>query len=218
MNSRMNHIKYPHLFAPITLGSTVFRNRIFGSPTGPSNVSSHNFPTPETCAYYERKAMGGAASVCMGDCSVDSKNGRCASSRVALDDPATLPSLGKLSDAISRHGAVASVELQHGGSHSYGSVTDGNTVYGPVEYTDENGRHVLPMTEEIIEMTIKKFADAAAWAKRCGFGMVTIHGGHGWLISQFVSPYVNTRKDRWGGSVENRARLPVAIADAIHKK
>jgi 2,4-dienoyl-CoA reductase-like NADH-dependent reductase (Old Yellow Enzyme family)/thioredoxin reductase len=213
----MSHMKYPHLFEPITIGNTVFRNRIFGSPTGPSNLSSHNLPTPETCAYYERKALGGAASVCVGDCSADSVHGRTGSSRLKLDEPGISSALGKLADAISRHGAVASVELQHGGSHSFGSADDGNTVYGPVACTDENGRRVLEMTEEIMELTIKKFADAAALAKRCGFGMVTIHGGHGWLISQFVSPVSNTRTDRYGGSIENRCRFPIAICDAVRK-
>jgi 2,4-dienoyl-CoA reductase-like NADH-dependent reductase (Old Yellow Enzyme family) len=134
-----------------------------------------------------------------------------------LDDPGAREPLVKLADAISRHGAVASIELQHGGSHSYGSVADGRTIYGPVEYVDEKGCRILPMTEEIIEETIENFARAAAWVKRCGFGMVTIHGGHGWLISQFVSPISNTRTDRWGGSVENRCRLPVAICDAVRK-
>ena len=210
-------IKYPHLFTPITLGNTVFRNRIFGSPTGSQHLSSQGFPLAETCAYYERKAVGGAASVCVGDCSVDSVFGRTSSSHLPLDNPKSRPALNNLSDAISRHGAVASIELQHGGSHSAGSLQDGNAVYGPVGYVDEQGRRILPMTEEIIEMTIEKFAQAAAWAKRCGFGMVTIHGGHGWLISQFVSPVSNTRKDRWGGSVENRCRLPVAICDAVRR-
>ncbi len=213
----MTEFKYPHLFAPITLGATVFRNRIFGSPTGPSNLTSHHYPSPETCAYYERKAIGGAASVCVGDCSVDSVHGRTGSSRLKLDDPGISSSLSKLAEAISCHGAVASIELQHGGSHSFGSVDDGNQAYGPVEYTDENGRHVLAMTDEIIAMTIDKFAKAAALSKKCGFGMVTVHGGHGWLISQFVSPISNTRTDRWGGSIENRCRFPVAICDAIRK-
>ena len=74
------------------------------------------------------------------------------------------------------------------------------------------------MNEEFIEYTIGKFAKAAAFAKSCGFGMVVIHGGHGWLLSQFLSPTLNTRKDRWGGpAIENRARLAVAICDAIRK-
>ena len=209
--------KYPHLFSPITLGNTVFRNRIFGSPTGPQHLSSEGFPLAETCAYYERKALGGAASVCVGDCAVDTVNGRTSSSHVPLDNPKSRSALNNLSVSISRHGAVASIELQHGGSHSAGSLQDGNAVYGPVAYIDEQGHDILPMTEDIIEKIIEKFANAAAWAKRCGFGMVTIHGGHGWLISQFVSPISNTRTDRWGGSVENRCRLPVAICDAIRK-
>jgi NADPH-dependent 2,4-dienoyl-CoA reductase/sulfur reductase-like enzyme len=73
------------------------------------------------------------------------------------------------------------------------------------------------MTDEMIETVIEQFAKAAAFAKQCGFTMVMIHGAHGWLIPQFVSPYTNTRKDRWGGSFENRMRLPLAICDAIRK-
>ena len=213
----MSTIRFPHLFSPITLGNTVFRNRIFSSATGPSYLTSHEYPSRQTCAYYERKAIGGAASVCVGNSSVDSINGRASSSHLMLDDPNACLPLVRLTDAVTRHGAVAAIELQHGGSHSLGSVEDGHVMYGPVEYIDENGNHVLPMTEEIIEKTIGQFAKAAAWAKRCGFGMMTIHGGHGWLISQFVSPISNTRTDRWGGSVENRCRLAVAICDAVRK-
>jgi NADPH-dependent 2,4-dienoyl-CoA reductase/sulfur reductase-like enzyme len=92
----------------------------------------------------------------------------------------------------------------------------GKTVYGPVD--GENAEGVFrAMPEELILETIGKYARAAAWAKACGFGMVTIHAGHGWLLSQFLSSKVNTRTDKWGGSPENRARLPVAIADAIKK-
>ena len=58
---------------------------------------------------------------------------------------------------------------------------------------------------------------AAYMAKRCGFGMVTLHGGHGWLLTQFMHP-TNNRKDKWGGSMENRMRFPIAVCDAIRKK
>jgi 2,4-dienoyl-CoA reductase-like NADH-dependent reductase (Old Yellow Enzyme family)/thioredoxin reductase len=129
-----------------------------------------------------------------------------------------MKAMGKIADAISRHGAVASVELQHGGSHSFGSVDDGNQIYGPMEYVDEEkGIQVLAMTEELIAHTIRKFAEAALAAKRAGFGMVTIHGGHGWLLSQFFSPISNKRTDKWGGSLENRCRFPIAICDAVRE-
>ena len=66
------------------------------------------------------------------------------------------------------------------------------------------------MPEEVIEETIEAFGNAAAFAKFCGFGLVTIHAGHGWLLNQFLDPNVNDRKDEWGGSLENRCRFLLA--------
>ncbi|MDR0839429.1 MAG: FAD-dependent oxidoreductase [Oscillospiraceae bacterium] len=214
----MYEIKYPHLFSPITLAGTTFRNRIFGSPTGSAHLTTRYFPIQETNAYYERKALGGAASVCVGDCVVDSEHGRFNFGHIALDHPDIFPSLYNLADSISRHGAVASIELSHSGSHAHSSAAAGNQLYGPMEYTTENGFHVEAMTEEVIFQTIDKFAKAAATAKRSGFGMVTIHGGHGWLITEFMSPISNRRTDRWGGSPENRCRLAVEICKAIRRE
>ncbi len=98
----------------------------------------------------------------------------------------------------------------------------GNTIYGAIETVTTNfhngGKPIIaqPMPEEIIEKTIKKFADAALVAKMTGFGMVTLHGGHGWLLTQFMHPS-NNRTDKWGGSFENRMRFPLAVCDAIRK-
>ena len=200
----------------------MFRNRIFASPTGHQALTLEGFVTPDVIAYYERKAVGGAAAVTVGEGVVDSRRGKGGKWHVTLDDPRGSFPLHRLTDAVMRHGAVAAVELQHAGMFanrdlSFQGASAKGPAYGPVE-CELDGRHILPMTEELILETIEAFADAALFAKQCGFGMVTVHGGHGWLISQFVSPFVNTRRDRWGGSVENRARLPVAIADAIHKK
>ncbi len=218
----MQTFKYPHLFDPIRIGGTYFRNRIFAAPTGHQDLTPEGYAKPNVAAYYERKAIGGAAAVTVGEGIVDSVRGKGGVYHIVLDDPMAAHSLFSLTDAVTRHGAVASVELQHAGMFAnrslavYGAESRG-LAFGPVE-CEIDGRHILPMTDEIIEETIEAFANAALFAKQCGFGMVTIHGGHGWLISQFVSPFVNTRTDKWGGSVENRCRLPVAIADAIHKK
>ncbi len=220
----MQTFKYPHLFEPIRIGGTWFRNRIFAAPTGHHDLTPEGYAKSDVVAYYERKAIGGAAAVTIGEGVVDSRYGKSGTTHTILDDPMSSHSLFNLTDAITRHGAIASVELQHAGMYANrgtafalnGGTTAG-LAYGPVE-CEIDGRHILPMTDEIIEETIEAFAAAALFAKQCGFGMVTIHGGHGWLITQFVSPLVNTRTDKWGGSVENRARLPVAIADAIHKK
>lgn len=214
----MSEFKYPNLFTPIKLGDTIFRNRIIASPTGFHDLTPECFPTREAYAYYERKAIGGAAAVTVGDCVVDTGRGMFNIDHVPLDTDKHLASMYNLADAISRHGAVASVELQHAGMYARGSAALGNQIYGPCDWVDAQGNRVLAMTEEIIEETIEAFANAAAFVKRCGFGMVTIHGGHGWLLSQFMSPLINKRKDRWGGSIENRMRLTLAIVERIRKK
>ncbi len=216
----MYECKYPHLFSPIMIGGTLFRNRIFASPTGGHHTHSErgNRPINELICYYERKAVGGAASVCIGDAMVDSEIALANGNHIELDDPSGLPHLSKLAEAISRHGAVASMEMSHGGSGARSSFEEGHRIYGPVECETESfGRkvHAYAMTEEIMERTIRKHYEAAAFAKRCGFGMVTLHGGHGWLLHQFMSPTLNTRTDQYGGSFENRMRFPLAVIKAV---
>ena len=222
----MSHLKYPHLFAPIQLGNVTFRNRIFAAPTSIHDLTYDNQPTETLNVYFERKAMGGAASVAVGEMMVDSVHGVGAPHSLLLDNPDSKSAMYALSNAISRYGAVATAELQHAGMFATNSAERGNTVYGPV--TTDIVRdaavdiglktHVEAMDEAAIEHTIECYANAAAYAKFCGFGMVLVHGGHGWLLSQFLSPKINTRTDRWGGSFENRMRFALAICDRIKQK
>jgi 2,4-dienoyl-CoA reductase-like NADH-dependent reductase (Old Yellow Enzyme family)/thioredoxin reductase len=207
-------LKYPKLFTPFKIGDTVFRNRIFTSPTGYMDFFwDGTTPTEDFIAYYERKAMGGAATICIGECHINPAVSRTGKLGVDITNDAAMRFMARLADRVRRLGAVPSMELQHGGM-----VADAHL--GPSDsYVD--GAQVMPcheMTEEQIQQTIQMFADAAARAKYYGFGMVTVHGGHGWLLGQFFSPATNRRTDRWGGSAENRARLAVAVCDAIHEK
>ena len=210
-------LKYPHLFAPKQVGNVLFRNRIFAAATGHVDIKADKTLSTDALLYYERKAIGGAAQVCVGECHVDPVRGTRGGVSVDLSDFNSFRFLCRLTDYISRHGAIASAELCHAGCYANSMPGAVNPIYGPSECEIE-GRRCLPMTEEIIEQTIEAFANAAVIAKMSGFGMVTLHGGHGWLLQQFFSPYYNRRTDRWGGSVENRARLAVAVCDAIHKK
>ncbi|MDR1573442.1 MAG: FAD-dependent oxidoreductase, partial [Clostridiales Family XIII bacterium] len=241
----MSVLKYPHLFEPLAIGDAVFRNRIFASPEGYYNVGADNLPSREEVAFFERKAIGGYASVCVGDCIVDSKTGTHYPFLIRMDDPATLPGLSSVAEAISRHGAIASAELSHAGMYArfvkdpdgelYGPEAareaekrrgkgggplfgrSGGTLYGPVALADGKYGEVEAMSEEMILYIAARFGKAAAWAKRCGFTMVTVHGGHGWLLAQFMSPYINTRADRWGGSFENRMRFPLAVIESVRR-
>ncbi len=214
----MYQCPYPHLFSPITLGKQVFRNRIFASPISGRSLDSLNRPTAECVAFYEEKARGGAASVCLGECCVDSEYGLYGEHMVRADDPRNHHAFNMLTTGITRHGSVASAELSHAGLYSHEAHRRGGIVYGPVDGITAGGEEYREMPESMIEKTIARYADAAAFMKSCGFGMVTVHMGHGWGMSQFLSSKVNTRRDRWGGTLENRCRLPVAVLDAIRKR
>ncbi len=215
----MYECPYPHLFTPIVLAGQLFKNRIFASPTGLQHNHYGNHPINETINYYERKAIGGAASVCIGDAMVDSEIALANGNHILLDDTTGRPHLNKLSEAIRRHGAVASMEMSHGGNAARISYGQGHKIYGPVESESPGAFgqpiHAYAMDDEIIRRTIRKHAEAAAFAKACGFGMITLHGGHGWLLHQFMSPITNTRTDEWGGSFEKRMRFPLAVIQAI---
>lgn len=214
----MNYeLKYPHLLSPLRIRGTYFRNRIFSAPQGNYNVCADRHPTAESIAFYERKAMGGFASVCVGDCVVDITTGANLPFLLDMQDKENLPRFGMLTHAISRHGAVASAELAHDGIYSWASRERyGTKLYGPVECESRYG-HIEQMSGEMIWDIIGKFASAAAFAKHCGFGMVTIHAGHGWLPAQFMAPKMNTRTDKWGGSFENRMRFPIELVKAVRK-
>ncbi len=209
--------KFPHLLSPIVIRDTVFKNRIFASPNGYTNTDVRNFPTEEMIAFYELKAKGGYASVTVGDCIVDSKNGSFIAYQLPLDNHDCRPMMGRLSRAVKRHGAVSSVELQHCGMYAHYVAQQGGKIYGPVDTVNNLGYQVEAMNEEMIEYTIGRYAAEAAFVKEMGYGMVMLHGGHGWLLSQFMSPQLNTRKDKWGGSLENRMRFPLAVVEAVRR-
>ena len=219
----INTNKYPHLFSPIVLGNALFRNRIFASPTGYQNLNGDGYLNDGATAYYERKAMGGAASVATFEGIVDGEFGKGGATHICLDTPNIHIGLSRIAHGIKIYGAVASLELQHTGMFanrdlSFFGASSKGIAYGPVE-RELDGRMIRPMDEGMIDRTIKKFAAGAALAKRVGFGMVTVHAGHGWLLHQFLSPTTNTRNDKWGGpGIENRARLVIAVCDAIRRE
>ena len=212
---KMSHPYYPHLFEPIRLGGRLFKHRIFASPQDTPLLTPDNTLTPEATAFYENKAMGGFASVCVGDCIVDSEWGHNHPFKLRGDTLKAKVSLSRTAAAITRHGAVANVELSHCGKHSFVMADREGFTYGPVDEIC-GGVEVRAMTEEIIENIIAKYAKMAAYVKQCGFGMINIHAGHGWLLTQFMEPS-NNRKDKWGGSFENRMRLPLAVIEAVRR-
>jgi 2,4-dienoyl-CoA reductase-like NADH-dependent reductase (Old Yellow Enzyme family) len=167
--------------------------------------------------------MGGAASVASFEGIVDGELGKGGSGHICLDTRDIHRNLATLAHGIKVYGAVASLELTHAGMFanrdlSFFGASSKGIAYGPVE-CEVAGRTIRPMDEEIIERTIRKFAEGAALAKKCGFRHGNGARGHGWLLHQFLSPKTNTRKDKWGGpNIENRARLVLPFVTQFAKQ
>ena len=220
-NGRDMEHKYPNLFSPMRVGNVTFRNRIFSPPASHYMVCPPAYLTKECRAFYELRAIGGAAAVCLGDSIVDTKTGYTHPYKILMDDPAVIPSISALARDISRHGATPSLELTHGGKFAnvpniiVSERVASAPAYGPSHEINADGYEILEMREPLIEKLAGDFGKAAARAKACGFQMITVHGGHGWLLAQFMSPGTNKREDKYGGSRGNRLRFPMMALDSI---
>lgn len=206
---------YTELLKPLKVGGIVLKNRMMSSPTSLAELGPEERYSRENIEYYKLRAMGGASLVTVGDVIVDLDTGRSHPQQVGINDPGAAPYLVAVADAIHAGGAMASVELDHGGALCSPEFIGGKNAFGPSAYIDPWGDQVEEMTEEQIYRVADRFAEGAANAKRYGFDMVMIHSGHGWLLHQFISPITNHRTDRWGGSLENRMRFPLLVIEKV---
>ena len=215
--------KYPHLCSPIKIAGITFRNRMVSAPMGGTDITNDGCIGPKSAAFYELRAKGGAAAVTVSECMVHPATD---GSHAYHLDPKVLNSLASATyaaDAIRRHGAMPSIELSHSGMYAGTYMTDKDkqktmNQWGPVDTVRPDGIPVKGLSKEQIADIVAAYASSAAMAKRAGFEMVMVHGGHGWLINQFLSPYFNKRTDEYGGSLENRCRLAKEILTAIRKE
>ena len=213
--------KFPHLCSPITLGRTTFRNRMFSAPMGGTDIANDGCIGPKSTAFYELRAKGGAAAVTVSELMVHPSDG----SHAYRLDESILNSLAcatYTADAIRRHGAIPSIELSHSGMFAGTYMTDKSKQkslhqWGPCDTVRPDGVPVKGMTQEMIAEIVAAYGHAAGLAKRAGFELLMIHGGHGWLINQFLSPLFNHREDEYGGSLENRCRLAIEVLQAVRQ-
>ena len=206
--------RYPHLCSPLKVGPLTLRNRMASAPTSLATLGPGGHPSLENIAYYELRAKGGACIVTMGDVIVHG-TGLAHPEAVLLTDPDVLPALVPLAEAIRRHGAVASIEIDHGGGKANPMFTSDHVSHGPSAIRAAGGYDVEPMSVDFLHEIADAYGKGAAVAKLAGFQMVTLHAGHGWLIHQFLSPLTNHREDEYGGSFENRCRFMLEVIGRI---
>ena len=214
--------RFPHLCAPLQLGKLTLRSRMCSAPMGFPDLTEDGCLTEGAIAFYENRARGGAAIVTVSEGCVDYAHGKGHGRLINLQNPGVLAGLTNAARAIRRHGAAASIELNHAGLLSAfdapaGAPGDEEVHYGPVTTVTANGTRVLGMDSAMLRETAQLFARGAALVKRAGFDMLMLHAGHGWLLHQFLSPRTNPRTDEYGGSLPNRARLTLEVLDAIRE-
>lgn len=208
---------YPHLMSPLQIGTFTLKNRIEAAPMATSNLTSDAFFTPENIYIYEQRAKGGAAIVNLGEARIDLKTGISHKLTLALDNPDVLPSLLAATDAIKRYDAIPGVEILHPGGRSNPEYYDG-PIWAPSDAPGHLGKPYTALDEDTINYIVECFGNAAEMAMLGGVELITVHAGHGWLLHEFLSPLNNHRTDKFGGSLENRARLSLMVADNIRKK
>jgi 2,4-dienoyl-CoA reductase-like NADH-dependent reductase (Old Yellow Enzyme family)/thioredoxin reductase len=213
----MNKRQYPYLFEPINIGKVRLRNRIVMAPMHTKFANELGGVTDRLIQYLVERARGGVGLIIVENTCVDWELGRATGNPVTIHDDLFRGGLSDLVEAVHRYSAKIMPELHHAGRQNVRANTVGyqQPIAPSVVQSTVGGDEPRAMTEEDIERTIVQFVDAARRAQEVGFDGVGLHGCHGYLLQQFLSPHTNRRTDRWGGSLENRARFSIEIVRRI---
>jgi 2,4-dienoyl-CoA reductase-like NADH-dependent reductase (Old Yellow Enzyme family)/thioredoxin reductase len=211
-----NH--FPKLFEPGRIGSLELKNHLIMPPMATNYASKEGEVTDRQIVYYEERAKGGVGLIIVEISCVDTPVGKGMARQIAIDDDKFIPGLSRLAATIKQHGAKAAIQLHHAGRQTTSKITHHQPV-APSPITRDvvgviYGEMPKELTLDEIAALIERFGEAAGRAKKAGFDGVEIHGAHGYLVSQFLSPLSNHRQDAYGGSIENRARFLLEVIKA----
>ena len=221
--------EYRHVFQPIKIGNVWIKNRIEFSPAVPCLASPDGYVTRELIEFAKSLARGGPGIVNIGDTATDFEYGADHEAQINLGTDRIVTGLSELVEAVHRYGAKLSCEINHGGRNAPPQLLGGKSPLGPSPipsknaemFADLEGRRAVPVKEmnhDDIEMVKQRYVDAVYRCMMAGFETVMLHGGHGHMLAQWLSPYSNRRTDGYGGSLEGRAKFPIEVLDAIRRK
>lgn len=209
-------MKLKNLFEPITINHTTFKNRMVVSAMATNYCEENGMPTEKFMAYHEHKARGGFGIICTEDIVISPTAG--AFKRLAgLWEDAQIEPFRAFTDRIHNAGTKIIAQIYHAGRQTSSAVT-GEQPVAPSAIKDPTMPEApRALSIEEIHDVQRLFVESAVRAKKAGFDGVEIHGAHGYLINQFVSPFSNKRCDEYGGTTENRARFAVEIVRGVRE-
>ena len=215
MPSEMQNQSFPNLFSPIRIGPAVSRNRVMRVATT-SNLAEKNRVGERMLAFYRTVAEGGAG-VIVSEAARLHPADSVVPAAIPLFDRGVIPGLRRISEATQRAGGLFIMQLNHGGRQHLGRRV--GTLLAPSAIAcPRSGGTPHAMTTREVEEMVECYVTAALHAREAGADGVEVHGAQGHLIGQFVSPYSNTREDRYGGSLENRLRFPTEILQGVRRR
>ncbi|MFW5875465.1 MAG: NADH:flavin oxidoreductase [Myxococcota bacterium] len=201
-------IPAPGPFEPARLGPLELRNRVLKAATF-EGMCPNGSPSEALIAFHTDIARGGTALTTVAYCSV-SPEGRTYDHQMWMR-PEIVPTLRRLTDAVHREGAAAALQLGHSGLFASRTVAGARPLAPSRAFNTYGMSLARPMGATDLERVASQFERAAALAVEAGFDAVELHLGHGYLLSQFLSPSTNRRRDEHGGSLDNRLRFPLEV-------
>jgi 2,4-dienoyl-CoA reductase-like NADH-dependent reductase (Old Yellow Enzyme family) len=202
------------LFTPGTIGPLKLRNRTIRSAAF-EGMCPEGVPSESLINYHRSVAAGGIGMTTVAYVSV--ANGGRTFNHQAWTRPEIIPQMKKLTDAVHREGAAASIQLGHAGNMGDRNVSGVRAISPSGRFTLFGLTLPRKMSVSDIEDMARTHGTAVKLAREAGFDAVEIHAGHGYLISQFLSPYTNKRNDQWGGTLENRSRFLRMVMNEVKK-
>lgn len=202
------------VFQPGRLGPVELRNRVVKCGTN-EGMSREGLVTDRLIDFHREFAAGGVGMTTLSYCSV-LPEGRTFKHQMLMSEAAG-PGLARFSQAVHAEGAKAAIQLGHAGWFAPAAVIKRKPLGPSRTFSPHAQTFSKAMTDEDLERTVRGFADAARLAVETGFDALEVHCGHGYLLSQFLCPWNNRRKDEYGGSLENRARFPRRVMRAVRE-
>lgn len=201
------------IFEPFRIGGLELRNRFVRSATWDGMADGSGAVTDASVAMHRQLAEGGVGLIITGLAFV-STQGQAVHGQYGVHTDEMLPGLRRLVETAHRGRAKIALQVAHSGMGSDYLLQKGEPSLA-VSQMPRLGRPHREMTEEDIETILSQFASAALRAREAGFDAVQIHGAHGYLLSQFLSPRFNRRTDRWGGDLSNRRRFHLELVERV---
>ncbi|MCJ7828776.1 MAG: NADH:flavin oxidoreductase, partial [Dehalococcoidia bacterium] len=208
----------PSLFQPIKIDGMQLKNRLVVPPMGTGFAEEDGSVSDRLIKYHEARAKGGFALITLEVTAVDGVEGKGSLHQLSIFDDRFIPGLKRLVNRVHDAGAKVSVQLYHPGRVTLPAILGGLQPVAPSPIPDPIWRQTpRELNIQDIKKLIELFAQGAARAKESGFDAIELHGGHGYLISQFMSGYANKRTDEYGGGFEGFIRFPVEIIRRIRQ-